>query len=338
MSKSNNIEVMDKIGRVPFWKKAELAVTVRIKNGLAALTEFFTGIPSAEYTDRKRDRRIFVGRDGKVRIPLLGFQIAFGCNLKCEHCCLMNPFQSGVSSKEVLIDSFRRWSEILVPKKIYLSGGEPFLHPEITDVAAAVKRYFPHSRLDIITNAVLLPKIDDRILQTLARMNVHLNISIHQNTSEYLAALNQTLDRLRHFRLRYKTNDSFYGWQKFLETAETGEPIPANSNPATAWKNCSGHHCIAVIEDKLYRCNRLAYMIHALQAGEIGLEWSRVLSHKPVTPDNSPEEIRNYLRMRGMPECSVCPERPVQVPARQLSTEEVLRIKQHIRQKNKEAA
>jgi len=90
--------------------------------------------------------------------------------------------------------------------------------------------------------------------------------------------------------------------------------------------------------DYLYRGDHLANVIMAVQEGAIGSEWDRALTHKPVTFESSPQEIREYLLGGAMPECSVCHEKVDSVEARQLSVEEVQQIKQHIRQRNQKAA
>ena len=67
-------------------------------------------------------------------------------------------------------------------------------------------------------------------------------------------------------------------------------------------------------------------MILARKEGALGPEWDQVLTHKPVSLENSPQEIVDYLLSGQMPECSACPERHESVEARQLSMEEVRRI------------
>jgi len=68
------------------------------------------------------------------------------------------------------------------------------------------------------------------------------------------------------------------------------------------------------------------------------MEWDKVLRHKPVTFESSPQAIRDYLQSGPMPECSVCAEKPKIVESRQLSMEEIQRMKQRIRQQIPKAA
>jgi len=85
----------------------------------------------------------------------------------------------------------------------------------------------------------------------------------------------------------------------------------------------------------MYKCSTLANIIRAVEDGVIGHEWNRVLTHKPVSFESSTQEIVDYLRKDSIPECSVCPESRESVEARQLSTEEVRRIKEYIQQRNR---
>jgi hypothetical protein len=87
----------------------------------------------------------------------------------------------------------------------------------------------------------------------------------------------------------------------------------------------------------MYSCSVLANTIMAVKEEAIGPEWNRVLMHKPVTFESSPQEILDYLRGGPMPECSVCPK-VVKIESRQLSMEEVQLIKQHVRERHRKSA
>jgi len=57
----------------------------------------------------------------------------------------------------------------------------------------------------------------------------------------------------------------------------------------------------------------------ALQKGVLDAElWKAALTYKPLTLESTSEEIVAHLRGREIPECTICFEKPITVPARQL--------------------
>ena len=98
-------------------------------------------------------------------------------------------------------------------------------------------------------------------------------------------------------------------------------------------------YCPEVWGNYMYKCSALANMVKAVHEGAIGSEWNRVLTHKPVTVESSPQEILDYLRRNvALPECSVCPETHEIILSRQLSTEQVKQIKMSIQQRVRKTA
>jgi sulfatase maturation enzyme AslB (radical SAM superfamily) len=146
-------------------------------------------------------REIAIGKEGKIHVTHIDFDITFGCNLKCEYCCSGAPFRSGIESKETLLDSFEKWSHKLCPTKIRLLGGEPLLHPDLAEIVSAAHRYWSQSLIEIVTNGFLLPRLSDEVLQVFGKSNVHVFISQHMDTEDYRNALNLSIERLDRFHI-----------------------------------------------------------------------------------------------------------------------------------------
>jgi hypothetical protein len=234
----------------------------------------------------------------------------------------------------MLLDSFEKWSRKISPRRIRLYGGEPLLNPDIAEIVTAVKHYWSQASCQIVTNGTLLPRIPDDTLQIFGKHNIHFHISQHLVTEEYRDTLKQSLTRLEQFGIPYYAEESFRIWHKVYDTDANGVPIPCFSNPHTAYLHCTANHCTLVHGDCLYKCAELVSKVLAVQTESLGPEWNnQVLTHKPVTVESSPQEIRNYLHGGAMPECSICPETREHIEARQLSMEEFRSIKQHIQQR-----
>jgi len=282
-------------------------------------------------------RGVTIGKDGRVCIPVADILLAHECNLKCEFCFYLHPFRSGIVPKEALFDSFEKWSHKAFPKRIVLTGGEPLLHPDIAEMVTAVRHYWQQSRCEIWTNGYLLPHTSDDILRVFAEQNASVFISQHLDTEEFRDILKQSLERLKQFNIPYIVFEAFRDWRKDRRLDADGVPVPCQSDPAMAHGHCTSKRNTLMHGDYMYRCNFLAHLSMAIHGGVAVPEWNRVLTHKPVTFESSPQEIRDYLCGGPMSECSVCPETREIVESKQLSVEDVQRIKELVRQRIQKA-
>lgn len=78
------------------------------------------------------------------------------CNLACTHCGTGSPFAKNISHP---VASFFKWLDLLeseeVPFKfISLTGGEPFLHPEMRNgsIVRKLRTRYPSKRVGVTTN------------------------------------------------------------------------------------------------------------------------------------------------------------------------------------------
>jgi MoaA/NifB/PqqE/SkfB family radical SAM enzyme len=77
------------------------------------------------------------------------------CNLHCCHCCS----RSGPEGKDISLQKLKRVVEKISPKEIYISGGEPFLYPQITEFVKWLKRR--NIYISIATNGTLVDKLEE---------------------------------------------------------------------------------------------------------------------------------------------------------------------------------
>jgi SynChlorMet cassette radical SAM/SPASM protein ScmF len=86
------------------------------------------------------------------------FYLTEGCNLRCRHCWIMAEQESGPQSKAVLdlnlFESILEQARPLGLKAVKLTGGEPFLHPQIGRMLEIIQA--AQLKLVIETNGVLL--------------------------------------------------------------------------------------------------------------------------------------------------------------------------------------
>jgi len=207
------------------------------------------GLSPDEYDEYREQltwrKSITIGADGRVNIPSVRFFCAYGCNLRCQF-CMFSPFHTGIVPKEVLADSFEKWSYKISPQVIRLYGGEPLLNHDIADIVVLAYQHFPQSQYQIVTNGILFPRVSDDTLRIFKKYNVHIHISQHLDTEEYRDILKYSLSRLDNLHIQYIVEKSFRMWWKPCSIDIDGVPMPCNSDPKAAHRVCTAKRCTLI--------------------------------------------------------------------------------------------
>jgi hypothetical protein len=224
----------------------------------------------------------------------------------------------GTVSAEEMIYWLETWSKKIVPLNFAFSGGEPLLHPKLETILDVSRRCWSQTRLELLTNGLLLPKIRTEVLESILRNNVQVLVTKHFDYSEYNEKFFAGVEILKQFGIVYSIRRSDQFWFKYYQLNHENRPVPFESDSCKAWKQCFAK--IGVIQDnELYYCGLLGHMIKARQAGVIGTEWDVTLSHRPLTPDCTREELVQYLYQGVLKECGVCAEKYEYIVPQELS-------------------
>jgi uncharacterized Fe-S cluster-containing radical SAM superfamily protein len=120
-----------------------------------------------------------------VDVPPLGSRLwlytNFSCNLACDYCCALSSPRA--RPRRLPIAVARRACEEfagLGGREILLTGGEPFLLPELGELVAAAARWAP---VTVLTNAMVFARGSRRrTLDALDRDRVTLQVSLDSGT------------------------------------------------------------------------------------------------------------------------------------------------------------
>ncbi len=114
------------------------------------------------------------------------------CNLNCAYCvyaCDLNPDPYFITIKELQHTLSLMKQKLPSLRTIFLSGGDPFMHPLILQICKTIRDFFPYTELCIFTNGLLLNKISDAdIIDLTKNLNINIVTSLYpsiNNLEEY---------------------------------------------------------------------------------------------------------------------------------------------------------
>lgn len=195
------------------------------------------------------------------------------CNLNCKGCTHFSPL---AEEFYINVDDFeadlKRMSYLTGGQieEIYLLGGEPLLHPEITEFFPIARNLFRNSKIIVISNGILLPKMEDKFFKALRRSDVQLWISDYCLNMDYGAIQKKCKDF--NVTLMYtsytKDKDGNKLWTKFTLDPE------GKQNWVNAFEACCIKNCVTLKKGKLYTCPTIAHIEHFNKHFKTNLEVS----------------------------------------------------------------
>lgn len=110
-------------------------------------------------------------------IPYIETHIADECNLKCAGCSHFSGL-SEVRHKDIddFQREFKRLAEIEEIQTIRIMGGEPLLNPDFMDYLRIARRFFPDSRVVLVTNGLLFLRLVPH-RQELEALRINVTVS-----------------------------------------------------------------------------------------------------------------------------------------------------------------
>ena len=268
-------------------------------------------------------RSIRIGKDGRVAMLQLLSEFVYGCNLRCEYCAPFSPSLRGYIPADELLASYAAWRKKIKPKYFILSGGEPLLHPELARILRESATIWNDSKLWLTTNGLLLERVSLDVLHAVKETGYELIVTEHTWDPEHRKQLDAAYVRLKSEGVRFVVRQSRSMWLAYYQHDERGNFIPYKSDPKKAWNYCILRQTAILWGEKMYKCTPLLHAWYGTHRGILDSDvWKDALTYQPLTLESTPEEIVQHLRSRAIPECAICFEKPVTVPARQIALAE----------------
>lgn len=176
----------------------------------------------------------------------LDLNICTHCNNRCVSCSHASPFTPKYNMSPVVLD---RDLEAIKPflsfHRLQLVGGEPLLHPNITDMLYIARKSGVGHEVSIITNGKLLPKMTD-VFWGLVQM---LQISVYPNLDPEIVPFAEEMGRKWGFPVYHTVFTDFY--LQFSKEPTDGQ----KSFSQCVWKT----DCYTLHEGHFYLCPQSAF-------------------------------------------------------------------------------
>lgn len=244
----------------------------------------------------------------------LELHVAHGCNLSCESCShYSNHNHKGMVSLDEASDWIARWRDRIVPSQFSLLGGEPAINPALADFVPMVRRHWPRVPIRIASNGFLLHRHPDLPRRMAEDGNVRLELSMHHTSPEYEARFAPVLDLARAWErdhgIDLRVLRSVDRWTRRYTGAGAAMRPFADGDPRQSWINCRAR-CLQLHDGAIWKCAPLAYL--GMQDARYGLsaEWDPYLAYRPLTPDCSPAEMREFFLREEEDMCGMCSVQP----------------------------
>ncbi|MDR2426987.1 MAG: radical SAM protein [Endomicrobium sp.] len=175
------------------------------------------------------------------------------CNLKCWGCDHFSPLAEGGYLKiEDFEKDIKRISELTESKvnRIALMGGEPLLHPNVSDFFKMTRNYFPKTSIVLVTNGILLNHQPDKFWIECKENNIQIENTVYP--------IDINIERIENTADKYHVNFIPYGCT--VEKTKTSYHIPLDlegkGNCAENFAYCfHANNCIMLKKGKIYTCS-----------------------------------------------------------------------------------
>ena len=177
------------------------------------------------------------------------------CNLNCRSCsqfsCIAEDEYIDINKME---KDFARLAELFDGEvnRIYLIGGEPLLHPQITDCMKIARKYFAVGEISVFTNGLLLLNTNGEFWRTCRDDDISIIVTRYPIQLDYQSVM----DKAKNEKVRF----SFFGTSEdFKFMMNLGLDIEGKQDIVKSFVNCGeANNCIKLKDGKLYTCTRPA--------------------------------------------------------------------------------
>lgn len=210
------------------------------------------------------------------------------CNLNCVGCSHFSNIAKPYFKNYIeFVAEMTELSEKFDVKVLRLMGGEPLLHPDCMKFCSTARSIFPHAQIVLVTNGILLNKVDVNLLNENNIVVCLSNYNLNLNTPQFFG--------IKNTQTHYKS-----------ELYNISLDLDGKQDREEAFRNCDlhTHHWNFYKDGRLYACC-VAPNIHIFLE-HFGIEWQYKEDEIGISVfDHTPEEILEFLN-NSTPLCRYC--------------------------------
>jgi MoaA/NifB/PqqE/SkfB family radical SAM enzyme len=180
---------------------------------------------------------------------------------------------------------------------VYLIGGETLLYPQLIEAMQLVKKYFPKNQLQIYTNGIKLPKMEEAFWETCRETDAIISLTRYPIKFDYDAVETLCKDKgvkVQIFGDRTKENSFF----------RFGLDSTKSQNKWVSHFRCDNFGCVSIIDGKIFPCSISGCITHINKTFGCEFKWENG-DYIEVEKLRDFKEIKR-LRMRPVPFCAYC--------------------------------
>jgi hypothetical protein len=241
-------------------RKYQIIITIRTEETVVQVKEELSKLKYAEvftFQEFIENKRL----NSKVkRFACIMFHLVDHCNISCVRCSHFSPLapQDGFYLDEHVFEKdCQRLMQLTKGDidEIQLSGGEPTLHPNVHIFPYIVKKFFPNTKIILITNAIKMGEMKEIFYQSCVDNDVELWISRYPIDFDY----NKIVNNLRNKGIKVAFGNT--GNTEVKPKEMWGLPMRLNGG-MDKQHNFDCCLCMQYIlrEGKLYPCANSAYI------------------------------------------------------------------------------
>lgn len=248
----------------------------------------------------------------KQGLENLEIHLTHSCNLSCSNCSHFSNYRhSGLLAVESAREQFEVWAKRLAPAQVSLLGGEPSIHPRLTEFVYLARECFPDCpKILLVSNGWFLAN-HPQLPAALLASDVELHVSVHHLGPRYQAKVSEVAALIEKWREGYPFSfvwrESYTKWRRIFPT-EGKDLRPYNDmNPRLSWEKCPSKRCTQLYEGCLWKCPQAAYLKLMDKKFSLSEQWSPYLAYRPLAPTCSDEELADFFAREEESICSMCP-------------------------------
>lgn len=184
-------------------------------------------------------------------LEYLAIHVCDYCNLRCNNCAAMcdsNYVKKNISLSKTVesLNKLKKYYDNVI--NIQLVGGEPLLNNELLLFCENVRRIFPYSLIEIVTNGTMILNQTVSFFETLSNLKIIVSISYYPVLSDRIDEINDILKKLK---VEYKISEKIRYFENLYD-------LNGDSDIEKTYRACKSiPYCkngLNLLENYLYPC------------------------------------------------------------------------------------